>query len=185
MIRESRIKNIVYLDMKQHNGMRPQDIPVLLKITAKGDQPWHNKDLAAELFISPSEISESLYRSSVAGLIDAGNRKKVSRQSLIEFLQYGFQYVFPAEPGSLTKGIYTGHSHQFMKAQFPSEENYVWPDPRGEGLGIKINPLYKNQVKAAQLDATLYLMLALIDVLRMGRVREIKAATLELKKLIL
>lgn len=158
---------------------------MLLKIISKAEQPWHNKDLAAELFISPSEISESLYRSSVSGLIDGGNKKKVFRQSLMEFLQYGFHYVFPAEPGSLTKGLYTGHSHPFMKAQFPGEENYVWPDPRGEGLGIKIDPLYKNQVKAAQSDPALYLMLALTDVLRMGRVREIKVAVDELKKMIL
>jgi hypothetical protein len=171
--------------MKQHNGMRPQDIPVLLKIISKAEEPWHNKDLAAELFISPSEISESLYRSSVSGLIDAGNKKKVFRQSLMEFLQYGFHYVFPAESGSLTKGLYTGHSHLFMKAQFPGEENYVWPDPHGEGLGIKIDPLYKNQVKAAQLDPALYLMLALIDVLRIGGVREKKVAIDELKKMIL
>lgn len=171
--------------MKQHKGMRPQDIPILLKIISIAEQPWHNKDLAAELFISPSEISESLYRSSVSGLIDTGNKKKVFRQSLMEFLQHGFHYVFPVELGSLTKGLYTGHSHPFMKAQFPGEENYVWPDPRGEGLGIRIAPLYKNQLKAAQLDPTLYLMLALIDVIRTGKVREKKVAIAKLREMIL
>ena len=73
--------------MRQHNGMRPQDIVILLKIIAKGDNPWQNKDLAAELYISPSEISESLNRSAMAGLIDADQRKKVYRQSLMEFLE--------------------------------------------------------------------------------------------------
>lgn len=165
--------------------MRPQDIPVLLKIIAKADQPWHNKDIAAELFISPSEISESLHRSSVSGLIDQANKKKIFRQSLMEFLQHGLQYVFPAELGSSTKGIYTAHSHSFMKAHFPSEENYVWPDPRGDGFGLKVESLYKNQVKAVQLDPSLYLMLALVDVLRIGKVREKKVAIDQLKKLIL
>ena len=56
--------------------MRPQDIVVLLKIVAKGDQPWQNKDLAAELFISPAEISESLNRSGMGGLIEHEKKGK-------------------------------------------------------------------------------------------------------------
>ena len=45
--------------MRKHNGMRPQDIVVLLKIAAKKNAPWMMKDLAAELKISPSEVSEA------------------------------------------------------------------------------------------------------------------------------
>lgn len=43
---------------------------------SKGDTTWQNKDLAYELFISTSEISESLNRSSIAGLLN-GEKKKV------------------------------------------------------------------------------------------------------------
>jgi hypothetical protein len=39
--------------MKAHNGMRPHDIVVLLKIIALGELPWKNKDLAASLYIKP------------------------------------------------------------------------------------------------------------------------------------
>jgi len=53
--------------MRKHNGMRPQDIIVLLKIISKNKTPWQNKDLASELFISQSEISDSLNRNSQAG----------------------------------------------------------------------------------------------------------------------
>lgn len=59
--------------MKQHSGMRPHDIVILLKIAAKGKQKWFMKDLAFELGISGSEISESINRSVYAGLI-AGNK---------------------------------------------------------------------------------------------------------------
>jgi hypothetical protein len=45
--------------------------------------------------------------------------------------------------------------------------------------------LYKNQVKAAKLDANLYKMLALLDVIRVGRVRETIVAVDELKRMIL
>ncbi len=53
--------------MRKHNGMRPQDIAVLLKIIANGNMNWHNKDLSLALSLSASEISESLNRSQVAG----------------------------------------------------------------------------------------------------------------------
>jgi len=166
--------------------MRPQDIVILLKIISKGEMPWQNKDLAAELHISPSEISESLYRSSVGGLIDADYKKKVYRQSVMEFLEHGLHYVFPAEPGSMVNGIYTGHSHPFMQKEFKVDTlHYVWPEPRGLVRGLSIEPLYKGQTKAVQKDEKLYLMLALLDVIRVGRVREIKVAIEELKRLIL
>jgi hypothetical protein len=60
--------------MRNHSGMRPQDVPILLKIIAKGIEPWQNKDLAAELYFSASEISESLNRSLFARLIDFEKR---------------------------------------------------------------------------------------------------------------
>lgn len=59
------------------------------------------------------------------------------------------------------------------------------PESRGESVGLKVEPLYRNQVQAVKSDADLYLMLALIDVIRVGKLREIKVATEKLKKLIL
>jgi predicted transcriptional regulator len=165
--------------------MRPQDIVVLLKIISKKDQVWQNKDLAQELFISQSEISESLNRSSMGGLIEHEKKKKVYTNSLIEFIEHGLHYVFPAIPGSMVNGLLTAHSHPIMQKIFHSELNYVWPDPRGDVRGQSIEPLYKQQVKAARKDESLYLMLALIDVVRVGRVREMEFAMAELKKNIL
>lgn len=85
----------------------------------------------------------------------------------------------------MVNGLYTAHSHPFMQLQFSSELNYVWPYPEGEVRGLAIKPLYAGQVKAALLDPKLYLMLALIDVIGVGRVREMKVAIEELKKQIL
>jgi len=56
--------------MKKHNGMRPQDIVVLLKIIALGHDNWYNSQLAQSLKISLSEISEVLNRCRIAGLIE-------------------------------------------------------------------------------------------------------------------
>jgi hypothetical protein len=170
--------------MRYHHGMRPQDIVILLKIIIQKDDHWQNKDLASQLYISPSEFSDSLNRSGMAGLLEHDKKKKVYRQSLIEFLEHGVHYVFPVHPGTMVNGMYTAHSHPFMQTKFQSELNYVWPDPRGENRGLSIETLYMNQVKAAAIDQDLYLMLALLDVIRVGKVRELKVAIEELKKMI-
>jgi hypothetical protein len=170
--------------MKSHNGMRPQDVVILLKILTIEHPGWQYRDLSASLYISISEIAESLNRSQLAGLVDV-NKKNIFRQSLMEFIQYGLHYVFPQVPGTMVTGIGTAHSHPFYKKKFISEINYVWPDQDGDMRGLAIQPLYKSVVKAAKEDETLYKLLASIDIIRVGKTRETKLALEELKKFIL
>lgn len=161
--------------------MRPQDIVVLLKIIALKDKDWQYRDLASGLFISISEISESLNRSTIAALYDGGT-KSIKRNALMEFLQYGLTYVFPQVPGTLVTGIATAHSHPFYKKQLISNTDFVWPFPDGKTRGQAIDPLHKGVPQAVQEDELLYLLLASVDILRVGRVRERSIAISELKK---
>lgn len=170
--------------MRKHNGMRPQDVAILLKIVSMNTQHWQLAVLANSLRISISEISESLNRSRIAGLIDY-NKKKINRQNLLEFLEHGVRYVFPQEPGSMVRGIPTAHSHSIMKKIFLSEIDYVWPDNKGSTMGLKIEPFYPKQVEAVKEDELYYKLLSLVDVIRVGKVREIKYAVNELRKNIL
>jgi len=170
--------------MKTHNGMRPQDVVVLLKILSLNGKEWQYRDLAQVLSISISEVSDSLRRSHIAGLIDE-SKKKVFRQSLMEFIEFGLHYVFPQIPGTMVIGLPTGHSHPIFKKKFISNENYVWPFIDGKIRGLAIEPLYKGAVESSQKDPVLYLMLACIDMIRLGSTREKKEALNELKKLIL
>ena len=167
--------------MRKHNGMRPQDIVVLLKIISFGDQKWQQSDLAQNLKISVSEISESLNRSKLARLVDT-DKKRVNRLNVLDFIEHGLQYVFPIQPGSLVRGLATGHSHPFMKSKIKASTDYVWPDASGNSLGLAIEPFYAKQSEAAKNDEGLYLMLALLDVIRVGRNRERVLAIGELKK---
>lgn len=168
--------------MKSHKGMRPQDVVILLKIIAKGVEPWQNKDLAYELSVSSSEITESLNRSQIASLID-NSKKKVFINSLLDFLVFGLRYVFPAQPGAVVRGIPTAHSAPILKSHFSADEQYVWPDAEGKERGQAIEPLYSTVPKAAKKDIRLYELLALTDALRVGRTREIKIAKELLQKL--
>jgi hypothetical protein len=167
--------------MISHNGMRPHDVIILLKIVVIDKPDWQYRDLSSELSISISEISQSLNRSHIAGLVDE-SRRKVHRQSLMEFIEHGLHYVFPALPGTLVTGLPTAHSQEYFKNKISSDIEYVWPDDKGTTRGLAIVPLHKNVTEAARKEGRLYLLLAAIDILRVGRAREKKVALAVLKK---
>ena len=160
--------------------MRPHDIVVLLKIISFQHKNWMHKDLSASLFISGSEISESLNRSMIARLISP-DKKTVMKNTLLKFIENGLRFVFPAEPAGIVRGMATGHSAPILKEFFQSGEAYVWPYSHGKAKGESISPLYANQVRAALEDENLYHMLALLDAIRIGKTRECEKA-LELLK---
>ena len=164
--------------------MRPQDIVILLKMLTIEISSWQYRDLASSLSISISEVSESLNRSHSAGLVDE-SRRKVYRLNLMEFIEHGLHYVFPQQPGRMVTGIPTAHSHPFYQNQFVSEIQYAWEDENGTIRGLSIEPLYKTVVQAARQDELLYKILASIDIIRVGRTRELKVALAEMKKIIL
>lgn len=170
--------------MKKHNGMRSLDIVVLLKIIAKANNNLLMKDLAYELGISQSEISESLNRSMLAGLI-AQDKRSVMKRSLYEFLKYGIKYVFPQLPGAITRGIATAHSAPPLKSMIKSDDVFVWPYAKGNERGQSIEPLHRSVPEAVQKDMKLYELLALVDAIRIGRKREKSLAIRELESRIL
>jgi hypothetical protein len=169
--------------MRRHNGMRPQDVVILMKILTLEGQPWRMKDLSISLRISASEVSESLERSALAGLIALG-KAHVMRDNLLEFLVHGIRYVFPAQYGPVTHGLATAHSASPLKAEVLSQETIVWPWPDGPDRGSSIVPLIPTVPMVAASDPKLYAMLALIESLRAGHVRERKLAAQHLEKLI-
>jgi DNA-binding Lrp family transcriptional regulator len=170
----------------QQVTMSPQDVVVLLKICCYRDEErWLQVQLAEALNLSQAEISNSLARSKYAGLLDASN-KQVRKRALMEFLQYGIAYSFPAKPGPVVRGIPTAHSAPPLNTLIePSREEYVWPFASGQLRGQAISPLYKNVVKAVKMDHELHELLAMVDSIRVGRVREKQLALEELKRRLL
>ncbi len=159
--------------------MKPQDVVILLKIASLKGVPFFQSDIAEELHISKSELSESLNRSVFAGLM-MPDKRNVMNLGLIEFLKGGLRYVFPAEPGKKVKGIATAHSAPPLNKTIVSEKDvYVWPYAKGDKMGQAIEPLYKLLPEVAANDKELYELLALTDALRVGRARE-KALAAEL-----
>ena len=167
--------------MKHHNGMRPHDIVILLKIAAKKNTPWLLKDLADELIISKSEVTESVNRSALAGLI-AADKRTLMKRALLDFLNHGLRFVFPQQPGSLVRGMATAHSAPPLNKAIQSSEKYVWEWAKGYVRGQRIEPLHPSVPEACKKDNVLYELLSLTDALRIGKTREQKIAIEELEK---
>lgn len=171
--------------MKPLRGMRPQDIAILLKIVSLGKKAWKTTDLASQLYISQSEISQSLHRNWSAGLLD-DSKRSVHKRSLVEFLVHGVKYVYPEKPGPIVRGTPTAHSAPPLSKMIQlSGDVYVWPHEEGTVRGETIRPLYPSVPKAAGVDPVFYELLALVDAIRLGRSREVKIAADELHKRIL
>ena len=165
--------------------MLGQDVALLLKLTLETEPRILSKKLASELFLSTAEISHSLRRCQNSGLLYWSDlEKRVNRPGLLEFLLHGLRYVFPAERGTLVRGIPTAAGAMPLKAQFidDREPPSVWPYAEGNVRGLSFSPLYKCAPQAALSDSKLYELLALCDALRGGRTRERTMAADYLRK---
>jgi hypothetical protein len=171
--------------MKKRSGVKPQDLLVMLKVIALQGSPWRTTDLANQLFMSQSEISEALHRNWVARLMD-DSKKFIHKESLLEFLEHGVKYVFPQRPGPVARGMPTAHSAPPLSKMVQLGESiYVWPDVDGEARGESIEPLYPSVPKAARADEGFYELVALVDAIRIGKAREVQLAAAELRKRVL
>jgi hypothetical protein len=166
--------------MYKHNGMRPQDIVVLLKILTYGKNSWTLAEISKALHISLSEVSVTLERNRIAGLVNQ-SKKRVNILALRDFLIYGLKYVFPPQVGASVRGILTAHSASPIKEQITAgNDNYVWPYYKGNKRGFSITPLYENIPKFIESDPQLYEYLVIVDTLRVGKTREEEIAIKEL-----
>ncbi|MFC1679610.1 hypothetical protein ACFL2T_05315 [Elusimicrobiota bacterium] len=166
---------------KQANGIKPQDLLVLLKLVSNRNPEWRNIDFAQELGISNSEVGMALERARHVGLFDPSKRRLLTTPFL-EFLIHGLKYVFPARLGAVCRGVPTSHSAPPLAGQIVSEEHdqYVWAHDDGKVRGQSVPPLYPSAPQAALRDPQLHELLALVDALRVGRARERQIAAQEL-----
>lgn len=165
--------------MKKHAGMRPQDTAILLWIASLKSNQWTMKDVSIKLLVSAGEVSESLRRSSYAGLLSA-DKRMVMKNSLLEFIEHGIKYVFPVQPGPIARGLPTAHSALPLRNIIMSNSDYVWPFPAGKVRGQAIDPLYPAAPEACYRNEHLHELLALVDAVRVGKSREAGIALQEI-----
>lgn len=145
------------------------------------------RGLAASLGVSKSEVSSSLKRSISSGLAvndRMTNFPKANTRALLDFIYYGLKYVFPVRPGEIVRGIPTSFAAPVLEGEIMTagEFIYVWPDARGKRKGQHIPPLFKTVPYAVKKDRSLYELLALVDAIRLGTIRESKIAKQRLEE---
>jgi hypothetical protein len=160
-------------------ALKPQDVAVVLQLCRHGSPRPPYSQIAGELFMSSSEVHAAVKRAQASRLLhgpELGERPNWT--ALEEFLSHGLKYAFPAQRGSLTRGVPTSYAAQPLRERIaPNDEPPpVWPYAMGSQLGIALEPIYKQAPKAALRDPGLYEILALVDALRDGRARERKLA---------
>lgn len=158
-----------------------QDVVVLAKLASyPGGRP-PIAQVAGDLALSPSQVHASLKRLQRSRLIDAQTGRPLLK-AVEEFLIHGVKYAFPVQRGETTRGMPTAYAAPPLRDQIADGGDLppVWPDPDGEVRGATLEPLHKAAPKAARKDPALYELLALVDALRDGRVRERQLAEKEL-----
>lgn len=185
------------------NILKPFDLVVALKIglneralrlTQLGEYeglPATNamSQLAETLGRGKGDVSRSIGRLLGVGLIGerdpgegdllAQNRKyySVQRQGLSDLLVYGVRYIFAPSILGYGRGVATGWNCPLVHSAInPLEIPFVWPAPGGETQGQLLEPLYAGVPAAVSRDNDLYSLLSLIEVLRIGKPRELKYA---------
>jgi hypothetical protein len=157
--------------------------------TKSDRDPYSVRSLSLATGISKSEVSKALNRCYNSGLAKPSRNTgspAVNVKALGDFSIYGLRYVFPAELGSMTRGIVTGMTARIFPDTLFSAgvQSPVWPDAKGNTMGLAVIPLFKTVPYAARKDPRLYAFLALIDSLRLGLPRERNLAAETLDKLL-
>ena len=165
--------------------LKPQDLLVLLKAAAHPPQRWTYVALSEAVGISASEAHACVKRAVASGLAVAPERGVwlPVRPHVLEFAVHGARYVWPAVVGPVKRGVPTSFGAEPLARLVVSSpgEALVWAHPQGGAKGPSISPLYRTAPQAALADPALHRLLALLDGIRHGRVRERAMATKLLK----
>ena len=159
--------------LEKQPTLRPSDVAVALRLARTPGA--HYQDLARSLHLGVAEVHRGVRRLDRARLVLAGERR-VNRQALLEFLVHGVRYVFPAVLGPETLGMPTAAGAPTLAEKLPGGPVAVWQTADGKTRGSSLLPLYGAAPRAALEDEHLYRSLALVDVLRLGELRERRLA---------
>jgi len=164
-------------------SIKPFDVVVALKAHLwAANVPWSFERLGTSVGVSASQAHAATRRLAEAGLYRPADRS-VRVHALTAFAAHGIPHVLPVPPGPLVVGMPTPHAAPPLCHELSYSEAYVWPASEGVP-GRAIVPLHPALPAAGTQDPQLYAALALIDALRVGRVRDRQLAMSALDRLL-
>ena len=163
--------------------MKNQDIVVLSVLMSDGASSLSYQAISRASKISVSEAHASVKRLQECDLVSLD--RNIKKRNVEEFLLHGLRYAFPMKStGELAYGIPTSYAAPVSANEFVVSGNVpVWKTPNGKVLGRSYEPIYPTAPGAAMDDPALYDRLAIIAMLRGGRLRERKFAEHKIKEL--
>jgi len=173
--------------MKSSHILKPHDLVIPLKFIILAGENKTYRELSNDIYISIGEISEGIKRLKYSKIISSRNASfKVSRRSLLELILYGVPYIFPTKKGTKKKGMRTSYSTYPLNQDIAeNDEILIWGDKEGDVIGYSVDPLYDKAPLAARSDKKLYILLSLIDAVRLGNPRSYKIAKKYLEEIII
>ncbi len=155
--------------MAARMALRPVDIPVAFGLVEFPNATY--QILHEKLGISTSTAHDAVKRLRCAGLVSSDGHA-VARLALLDFLEHGVRYAFPATLEAKARGVPTAHSGPPLASEIVSDEPVVWPSARGAAEGPSVAPLLPQAPDLVDRAPRVYAMLTLVDALRVGRARE-------------
>ena len=151
--------------------IKAQDIVVLVSLIGENSVSSYKK-LSGRVHLSVSETHAAVKRLEEAGLVNS-DRRLINR-NVSEFLTHALRYMFPfMQSGFLAKGMPTSYAAPVAENNFASTGAVpVWSGSKGNVYGMAFEPIYPSATEVAIQDPVLYDRLALVDMLRGGRLRE-------------
>lgn len=158
--------------------LRPIDLTVLAFLRSEySDSSWTQMDVAVGLGIAQSSVHRALRQLEHSALLQ-------DVRPFRELLVHAVRHVYPPELGAPARGVLTAHAHPSIAAEIQAGSALVWPLDAGEDFGPSIEPLHACVPGAALRHPRFYELMAIVDVLRVGRVRERQVATRRLDELL-
>lgn len=153
------------------------DIAVILAAGLAEAQGWTYSSLGERMSLSASQVHRAVVRCKAARLMSPSGRE-VNADPLLELFEHGFRWVFYPELKPVARGVPTAHSSPVMASHVDARGAgaMVWPSPLGDVRGQGVAPLYGGAPELVRLWPELYDILTLLDVLRLGRRREVSVA---------
>ena len=164
--------------------MKSQDMLVLSVLMKKGAGKLSYSGIGRNAKISVSEAFAAVKRLREADLVNSAH--DIRRRNVEEFLFHGLRYMFPLKvTGEMASGMPTGFAAPVSSDAFAVCGHVpVWNSRRGDTVGRVCEPIYPTAPDAAAEDSAVYAHLALMDMLRGGRLRERRFAEEKLKEML-
>ena len=137
--------------------------------------------LASVLQMSQSTVWKSLRRLKLAKIYSEGVARgagKVDARRLLDVLVHGLPAIYYPQKVGFVRGVPTGIFSPLFRERFATERDavLVWPYSKGKVVGEGLVPTYPSIPAACSRDADLCQVMAAVEILRTGKVRERAAA---------